>query len=141
MMTREILSAEHAELDRLATELLAIVSAGAGRAADLSAVRWRLNRVLLMHLAKEDRLLYPRLQACGDVRTEAMATRFAREMGGLAEAYLAYANGWTHNRILGDWDGFAADTRKIVRALRQRIEREERDLYPLLTADAGQAAA
>lgn len=132
MMTREHLSSEHAELDALAVQLLGAVSSADGPAPGLSAIRWRLSRILIAHLALEDRLLYPQLQTCGDPRTELIAKRFADEMGGLAAAYLDYANGWTAPRIEQDWAGFVADTRRIMRALRQRILREERDLYPLL---------
>ncbi len=136
MLTRQDLSAEHTELDQLAVQLLAAVASADGPAPGLSSIRWKLTRVLIAHLAKEDRLLYPRLQSCGDPRTEMLAKRFADEMGGLAEAYLAYANGWTIDSIAADWPGFARDTRKIAGALQQRIMREERDLYPMLDAQA-----
>lgn len=132
MMTRDILTAEHTELERLAGQLLAAVAGPADAAVALSSIRWRLNRLLMIHLAKEDQLLYPLLTKSGRPRTSGMALRFSQEMGGLASTYLSYANGWTAQRIADDWAGFGAETRKIVRALQHRILREERDLYPLI---------
>ena len=131
MLNREQLSKEHAELDGLALRLLEAVEAER-QPAGLSALRWRLNHVLMVHLAKEDKLLYPSLLAMP--ATKALAQRFADEMGGLAEAYLAYNAAWPIERIEADWVGFGVATRGVMKALRQRILREERDLYPRIAA-------
>ena len=131
MIDRAILSKEHAELDMLAVQLLDEVAAAAP-SAKVSALRWRLNHVLMVHLAKEDRLVYPELLA--SPATRALAQRFAEEMGGLAEAYLAYNAAWPIERVEAEWAAFGTATRGVMRALRQRILREERDLYPRIAA-------
>ena len=94
--------------------------------------RWTLTRVLLAHLAKEDKLLYPGLRKAGDQRLVGLATRLSDEMGGLAAAYSRYVSEWTVDKIHKDWTGFQAETRLVLTALRARIARENRDLYPLL---------
>ncbi|GGA38595.1 hemerythrin domain-containing protein [Sphingomonas psychrolutea] len=132
-MDRVSLSKEHAELDALAVRLLAEVDAKAP-GETLSALRWRLNHVLMVHLAKEDKVLYPRLLAKPETR--ALAQRFASEMGDLAKVYLGYASKWTIERIQADWQGFGEETREVMAALRRRILREERDLYPRITETA-----
>ncbi len=132
MIARAELSAEHAELDQLAEQLITQVTQSGGPDTRMASMRWRLNHVLMVHLAKEDRHVYPRLQSCGEARVEAMATRFADEMGGLAQAYLAYASDWTAQKIAEDWPGYATATLGVMRALRTRIRREERDLYPMI---------
>lgn len=134
MLSRETLSREHAELDALALQLLDHVKSRTCDTEGLSALRWRLNHVLMVHLAKEDKLLYPRLKASGEPRTRGLADRFAEEMGGLGATYGAYTAEWTMERVAADWPGFAVATRTGMRALRQRIQREERDLYPCLDA-------
>ncbi len=136
MMTRQTLSAEHAVLDNLAERLIAAVAGPIPPTATLSAIRWRLNRVLMLHLAKEDQYLYPQIAASTDKRAAAMASKFAADMGGLAAQYLAYVSKWTPDGIAHEWDAFAVDTRKVMGALRQRILREERDLYPLIEQTA-----
>ena len=136
MVNREILSKEHAELDGLAVQLLALVAKQPAETTALSTLRWRLNHVLMVHLAKEDNLLYPQLKSSTIPATRMLATRFADEMGGLAATYLAYSTRWTVVAVEADWAGFAADTRTVMRALRQRILREERELYPMLDRQA-----
>ncbi len=133
MIERTELSAEHAELDVLAERLIRQVTQPGGPDSELASIRWRLNHVLMVHLAKEDRHLYPQLQRCGEPRVQALATRFANEMGNLAEQYLAYTNEWTAQKIAADQRGFSTATLSVMRALRQRILREERDLYPMIS--------
>lgn len=133
MLNRVSLSQEHAELDALAVKLLAEIETNSP-SETLSALRWRLNHVLMVHLAKEDKVLYPRLLA--QPATRAVAQRFASEMGDLAQIYLAYTSTWTIERVEADWDGFGAATRKVMTALRRRILREERDLYPRIPETA-----
>ena len=137
MVNRDTLSKEHAELDSLAQRLLLAVDAK-GPETGLSALRWRLNHVLMVHLAKEDKLLYPQLMASSI--TQALAKRFADEMGGLAQAYLAYNAAWPIERVEAEWSLFGEATRGVMKALRQRILREERDLYPRIAHIALDAA-
>lgn len=140
MIERTALSAEHAELDLLAERLIRQVTQPGGPDSDLASIRWRLNHVLMVHLAKEDRHLYPQLQRCAEDRVRALATRFATEMGNLADVYLAYTNEWTAQKIAGDQRGFSTATLRVMRALRQRILREERDLYPMISSASRNAA-
>jgi hypothetical protein len=132
MLGRESLSKEHAELASLAHELITITSGDSAPNSGLPEIRWKLNRHLMAHLVKEDRLLYPALQSSGDAAIAAIAKRFADEMGGLADGYRAYMAAWPSERIAQDWLAFQLETRNIVDALSLRIEREERYLYPLL---------
>ncbi|AXJ97009.1 hemerythrin domain-containing protein [Sphingomonas sp. FARSPH] len=128
------MSAEHDELLGLGEELVACIAETVPDHAAVARLRWAMTRKLLAHLAKEDTLLYPRLKASRDPRAAAMATRFADEMGDLAEKYRAYIADWPAERIDADWRQFGAETRRILQALRQRIAREETMLYALLPA-------
>lgn len=141
MIDRAVLSEEHDRLDAIAIELLALVDRADGPTPALSALRWRLSRTLLMHLAKEDKHLYPMLEGFADPRVAETARRFSREMGGLATAYGDYVQRWTAGAVAADWPAFANETRKLLGALRHRILREERDLYPLIAARSASASA
>lgn len=134
MLDRACLSHEHAELDALAGELLACVTRDEPDLDAVARVRWAMSRRLAEHLAKEDRLLYPRVQASADAHAARIADRFAREMGGLAAAYRDYIAGWSADRIRSEWLAFRAHSRTVIEALRHRIGREERELYPLVAA-------
>lgn len=130
MVGIEILSREHVEIDALAVTLLDIATGGIERAAELGSVRWRLNRLLMLHLAKEDQHLYPRLKRSSDKTVAALATRMEAEMGNLAGAFQDYSRRWDVAAAQRDWPGFCAATRQVMEALRERVRREERDLYP-----------
>ncbi len=135
-MNHEVLTNEHAELEALAARLLAQVRADRPRVDGLSALRWRLNHVLMVHLAQEDNLLYPALLASRDPVARRTAERFCEQMGDLGASYRAYNSEWTFDRVAADWRGFANATRTMMAALRRRIQREESKLYPLIARRA-----
>jgi hypothetical protein len=125
---------QHVELASLANQL--------GRAADqlrteedCARVRKDLSQLsgkLMVHLSMEDRGMYPRLSTHENAELRAAAASFAREMGGIAEAFTAYNTKWTSGAIKADVAGFAAETRKVVQILMSRIQRENTHLYPMV---------
>ncbi len=99
---------------------------------DLFGVRKRLTTKLIAHLKAEDWLLYPRLLESEDNEIASTAQAFVEEMGGLAGAFNAYVEAWDAFRIEREWADYKAETVGIIAALRCRITRENRELYPLL---------
>jgi len=123
------------EQHRKALEIAERLVAASDAAEDAKATRRTLSELagaLRVHLAMEDRSLYPALAKHTDATIRGTATRFQKEMGGLSDALQDYSQRWTSTAIAGDWAGFRSETRAIVRALDERIRREERELYPLL---------
>jgi hypothetical protein len=107
--------------------------------ADAAVVRKLLSNMagkLNFHLAMEDKALYPRLMQQKDTRSNAMAAKFLKEMGGLGQAFGAYNDKWQVSAIRADMPGFAEATRKVFGALAHRISRENSELYPLADADS-----
>ncbi len=129
MLDRETLVDEHAAIEAVAADLLV---GAAQRPPDLVLLgqhRWRLSRLLLAHLAKEDRLLHPQLQRSDNAETVALSRRFEAEMGGLADAFKTFMATWDATAIADDPAGFEADARQVLTALADRIRREEMQLY------------
>lgn len=88
-----------------------------------------------VHLAIEDKSLYPRAKAAGDVRLHAVASRFESEMGDLGKRFDAYRQSWPGPLAIGrDPARFAQETRAVLTALRERVAREETELYDLIDA-------
>jgi hypothetical protein len=119
-------------------ELLAMVGEIAGKLksdpADAKALRALLSGLagkLTVHLAMEDKALYPRLAQVNVDNSRAMAATFQKEMGGLAGAFADYNQKWQQNAILADPAGFARATQEVFGALGRRIARENAELYPL----------
>jgi iron-sulfur cluster repair protein YtfE (RIC family) len=126
---------EHAQLIGIVRKLAEVVSArSAPPPMLLFELRQELSSTLIAHLKSEDWVLYPKLLASSERDIAAAARSFSDEMGGLAGAYMAYVDRWTATSIMVDWAGYCADSRRIIEALTIRIERENRELYPMLEA-------
>lgn len=135
MPNLEKLRCEHARLIDVVQRLARFIMQPRPPEADeLFKVRNELSSTLIGHLKTEDWLLYPRLLANADPTVAGTALAFSDEMGGLADAYRAYVNKWTAISIAFDWGAYCEETRAIIEALTNRINRENRDLYPLLEA-------
>ena len=80
-------------------------------------------------------MLYPRLFASSDPDLAQTAREFSVEMGGLAEAYVDYAEKWNAHSIEQDWSEYCAETRGIIEALTTRITRENRESLPAARGD------
>jgi iron-sulfur cluster repair protein YtfE (RIC family) len=132
MATIQVLREEHAHLVRIVGQLAECISRPAPPpATELFGVRRELNATLIGHLKAEDWILYPMLLTSDDPTTAATARQFLDEMGGLAAAFLAYADKWSASAIESDWDAYCTESKGIIEALTQRIIRENRELYPL----------
>jgi iron-sulfur cluster repair protein YtfE (RIC family) len=124
---------EHAELTVIARKLSKMLSLDAPPPAqELFEVRMKLTSALIRHLKTEDWVLYPRLLRSSDKRVALTATAFSAEMGGLSKEFAEYSSRWGANAIQDNWEGYRRDTSEILHALKVRMVREERDLYPLL---------
>lgn len=140
MATLQVLREEHAYLARIVGQLGECISRPIPPpSVELFTVRRELNATLIGHLKAEDWILYPILLASDDPETAATAQQFLDEMGGLAAAFLAYADKWSANAIESDWAGYCSESKTIIEALTERITRENRELYPL--AEREQKAA
>lgn len=133
-LSREIerLRAEHAALialARIVTELLQ--APGPAQPTQLASARARLREMLVRHLKCEDWILYPRLRATGDPDLMRITRESELEMGDLAEEYVAYDDKWTTESVAARWEEFSRETIEVFGLLAVRVEREERELYPL----------
>ena len=129
---------QHEEISLTAKQLMQ-ATANPAHPGQVGAIRWQLARQLIAHLALEDRILYPALQRSPHADVRDTAARLQNETGALADAFSTYMAAWSDDRVARDWGGFCAETRRILTALTDRIDRENRRLYPL--ADAARASA
>ncbi|WP_414900906.1 hemerythrin domain-containing protein [Sphingomonas flavalba] len=133
MSIRTILSADHAELERLCADMIALVDRPApGDIAGIAALRWQLARRITAHLALEDEYIY-RPAADGTLpRLGAAAAAVKDELGELYAAYQAHIARWPGYRLTADWATFRAEATALLARLQARIRREDAELYPLL---------
>lgn len=127
----ETLTLQHQEIARLEAQV--DDAAAAGDTAKLRDLLTRLRRMLLAHLEVEDDRLYPGLIAAAQ-KTGAeipikIADTFAKNMQGVTIALKAFLDKYVISDLaLAD---FRRDWPLVRRLLQDRIESEERHLYPL----------
>ena len=130
---------QHKEILAVVGELSSLCSGSAStvsqKAADIRAKLVALTGKVNVHLSAEDKSLYPLLFAKEGLPAAKIASTFAAEMGSLAGAFKQFVANWpTGDAIASGPDKFVQEFNGIVKALGNRIEREEKDLYPLADA-------
>ncbi|HHM01759.1 MAG TPA: hemerythrin domain-containing protein [Caldithrix abyssi] len=98
-----------------------------------SEVRTLLSKLLgklNVHLAAEDKALYPRLLNAGNPEAKSLAERYISEMGNIADVVKSYSQKWpSPAAIQKDPATFVAETKNLFGALSKRIHRENNELY------------
>jgi hemerythrin len=123
---------QHNELLRAANDLQLQLNVaelskdGAKARSCLSALMGKL----LLHLATEDKVLYPELVAHKNAAVATMARRFSVEMQATSQLVVAYNDRWsTPTAIRRNAQDFAAETKIVLQKLVDRIRRENHELY------------
>jgi hypothetical protein len=128
-----IMLQDHERLRQCAERLAVLIDAPQPcDMAALAAARWDLGSTMMRHLAYEDRHLYSKLEQ--DVRPaiKAAGHAFQTELRDKFDAYAEHAKSWTPERIAADWTGYRTAVAGFLAMLMARIDREERELYPLV---------
>lgn len=90
-----------------------------------------MSGLIKLHLAVEQRYLYPAAQACGVATVAQLGRQYENEMHGIAGAYLDFAGRWnTPVRLAAEPDAFRSEANTVLHALFQRMRREDHELYP-----------
>lgn len=132
-MNIEHFKREHVELLASVTALRELVQAGVQEHAQaILGQLVAMSATIKLHLAAEDRVLYPALAHAMDPLIAQTGKQFQEEMGDLAKVYAAFASRWNlAAKISQDPDGFRSDANNVFKALHVRVQRENRELYPL----------
>ena len=100
---------------------------------EISATISQLSGILSVHLAAEDKYLYPALQKDPAAHIQQLAAKFSRDMGTLADVYKAYRDRFMlTSQIEADPALFLQETARVLQALSNRLQKEDKELYPLL---------
>lgn len=107
----------------------------AAQAQAIAAQIIAMSGLIKLHLAVEQRYLYPAAQACGVATVARLGRQYESEMHGIAGVYLAFAGRWnTPVRLAAEPEAFRSEANTVLHALYQRMRREDRELYPAVEA-------
>jgi hemerythrin-like domain-containing protein len=131
-MNLDNFKSQHADIMQVVTSLRAAIQSGVREnSADIAALIVKASSIIKLHLAGEDKYLYPAAEKSTDAGIKSMVRRYQDEMGGLAEAYLSFSRKWVAPAaIANDPEGFRSQANEVFKALHQRIQRENSELYP-----------
>lgn len=118
-----------AELRRLAHN--GIQTNAAAIAAKVNA----LSSLVKLHLAIEDRILYPAVQNTGSVELAEMGKAYQDDMKGIAGQYINFARRWSQARAVAtEPEAFRDDANTVLKTVYQRMQRENTEFYPAIEA-------
>ena len=107
----------------------------ARNAAEIAQGIVAMSATIKLHLAVEDRALYPAVARSADAELARKGREFQEEMDAIAAAYEGFAKRWNNARNLElDERGFRDDANTVLRRVHERMQRENRDLYPRIEA-------
>ena len=127
---------QHVDILQGIAALRRLAQAGVARnAAEIARGIVAISATIKLHLAVEDRALYPALARCGDAALARAGRAFQDEMDQIARNCEGFARRWNNAASLArDEAGFRADANIVLREVHARMQRENRDLYPRIEA-------
>ena len=125
---------QHVEILQRIDALRTLVHAGIDKhAAEIARHVHELGTVVKLHLAIEDRILYPAAQGADNTQIAAMAKAYQEEMTGIATPYIRFTNQWSDAaRVAASPEDFRAQANTVLKNVYQRMQRENHEFYPAL---------
>ena len=134
MARTSALRAQHAAAEQLFDEIFDLIRSYRDDrdAYRLSLKLARLTAVLRTHFVMEDELLYPRIIASDHREAAVMARVFQSELGHLSDQFERFVERWSlSDAIAASLDQFEYEAGMLFAAIRDRIRRENDELFPL----------
>lgn len=130
------LKRQHAEIRKaVASAMLTLegIAVVASKASDLATQLEEIAGLVNSHLRIEDSEIYPFLLQSRDTDVSHAAELFRTQMGGLAQDFAVFARKYAYpGSITAAGAAFSEEARTMFSKLRERMQREESDLYPLM---------
>ncbi len=93
----------------------------------------KLAGIVKVHLVLEDNSLYPLLANNDNTELREISAQFMDEMGDISKSFTDYLKQWsTASSIKSETSVFIKETKTVLNALKQRIDRENEKFYKLI---------
>ncbi|MYM22627.1 hemerythrin domain-containing protein [Duganella sp. FT135W] len=104
-------------------------------AAEISQRIVAMSGIIKLHLAVEDKVLYPALEASSNTSLARLSRHYRDEMDGIAGTYLMFAGKWNTPRLMAEQpELFRHEANSVLKTLYQRMKKEDREFYPAIEA-------
>ena len=131
-MDLAILERQHKEIEEIVLDIEQKIDNNdiEGDATHIAKQISMLAGKLRIHLATEDKSMYPYLLEKGDEKVKRLAREYADEMGHINEAFMAYKDEFnTRTKIMNNPQGFLSETKRVFKVLGERMAKEDTQLY------------
>lgn len=124
---------DHVSIFRNITDLRNLIRGGISQnSGEITQKIISISSMIKLHLAAEDRTLYPMLLNSNNAEIAKAGKNFQAEMDGIAVAYMEFSRKWNlDSRIANNPEEFREEANNVFRNLHQRITHENKVLYPL----------
>jgi hypothetical protein len=137
---RDILRDDHDDLRAQMANFADLMASG--ELPDMHALikyRCQFSVTLTQYLATEDTQVMAALQAHPDAAVRALADGFPGRMRDLFCRYSTHIRDWPPTRVKAEWPQYCLDVGDLQRRLRERMDWEERTIFPFLDTIAAPA--
>ncbi len=127
---------QHSELKKIIANLSDLLHSDIikSKSMELARLLIKFSSKMNLHLALEDKILYPNLIWHSDRKISQKAKTFMEEMGNIKKKFGIYINRWRFSSNIDSLPmDFINESHSIFEVLSKRIKREDEDLFPLLT--------
>ena len=123
---------QHTDILRGIATLRALAHAGVeGNATAIAQGIVAMSGTIKLHLAVEDKVLYPALQRGDNAELARLGRQYQSEMESIASAYDAFARRWnTADNVRRGAQDFRDQANVVLRKVYERMQREDHDFYP-----------
>lgn len=123
---------QHVDILQRIDELRSLARKGIETNAQAIAQRVAdLGKLVTLHLAIEDRIMYPTVRKAADPKLAAMGAAYQEEMKGIANRYLRFTEHWSKaQNVASEPEGFRSAANNVLRDVYLRMQRENQEFYP-----------
>ena len=123
---------QHTDILRGIATLRALAHAGVeANATAIAQGIVAMSGTIKLHLAVEDKVLYPALQRGDNAELARLGRQYQSEMESIASAYDAFARRWnTADNVRRGAQDFRDQANVVLRKVYERMQREDHDFYP-----------
>ena len=127
------LVADHGRLRAHGDALVAAVaSLQPSDAARLQDLRWALTREAHQHLILDERYVLVPLEGHPSPAVRQKTAEMRQDAGHFQAYCTSHIADWSSDRVETNWRSYGLAVRRLVSRMNGRLDREERELYPLL---------
>lgn len=133
-MYKDNLKRQHKEIRASLEAILCLIGQNniSDKALELAREISSLSGKLKVHLIFEDNFLYPDLDKRNNKLKE-IGQAYKKEMQDIGHKFMEYKDNYnTRGKIVAKTEAFVKDTIKIFELLKERLDKEDRELYPYL---------